>query len=1027
MDIADIPADDESSTSSDSSSDDEKKSREISTVETIIVEKSHSQVSTSITEITTNTHNYPVNDPNYPAMSPNYPLGSSSDVPDGAPILEEIPIIENAPKPVEDVQPMENILKSVYTPSFAEYPMPEDFTTTVDDESQTEARDVCSETTQTDEKVDKDVGTTRDAYSMTAPRSLSDSEVQTQIVQGSASTQTDYEDDDSQWYRHTSTVEEVRESSLIVTSERRQCCDSETQTDDKVDDDEQVFAKNHEGTQTEPGRYRNENEITRIIRRTSTETTSESTYSEKTEFFPPKKADCPVCLQSLEATNYSFIKVKDLAQFTAMEERCTQYEMEDTSQTRFCFNCGKNCTSREEDGYSSTMAAEQGEEGSAGGSYAYSNTSGGNLGEELGEGSGFSSTTTYEEGQEKHGYPSTTRKEWSEKRSTRETSEYSSTTTSEEWQKDVVIDPESSEAPEGAHFSIRIDGDEKCLLYCRRTGNHACALQKLASIIKAQRQATISSSEAACEMQAHSSGADQDTEIPESAKRGREESGEDEEAGTSDATGPQRCDVSVQTDSALLPADFEVFNDKDFEIYYDEQKSPRWTAMTIAQGMQKEHESLMKQLDMLREVNQKLRDQKDAIEAAHEAQSSKYMCLRDELALAQTLEHSPVKQHKVVTRQGSEMSKYFGTFEGMKHDSTLESVTENNEQSFSSSSTKRKLMRTKTSVQSIQPPGSGQDILEYAGFADGAEFEGEQVFADGELKESERPEWMEQVHNVMQPIMSKAEKQKTEQEFRKHKANISSQVILENGHHQLPQVTDSVDGEKEIIPLSPVRRSPVGTETKMPTEQKNSLSPESASNIQRIYKVVFVGDSGVGKSSFIHRYCFELWKPSYTATIGVDFQVKSLQLGLKKLALQLWDTAGQERFRSITKQYFRKADGVVLLYDLSSVSSFINIKSWMTSVEEAAEPGCTVMLIGNKLDLCEEDQKCRAVSYKDGEELAQEYGCLYAEASAKSGENVNEAMETLARRLQEQEDWQLHSVLNLQVDVEKKKSKCCGR
>lgn len=78
-------------------------------------------------------------------------------------------------------------------------------------------------------------------------RSLSDSEVQTQIVQGSASTQTDYEDDNSQWYRHTSTVEELRESSMIVTSERRQCCDSETQTDDRVDDDLRVLAKNHEG------------------------------------------------------------------------------------------------------------------------------------------------------------------------------------------------------------------------------------------------------------------------------------------------------------------------------------------------------------------------------------------------------------------------------------------------------------------------------------------------------------------------------------------------------------------------------------------------------------------------------------------------------------------------------------------------------------------------------------------------------------------------------------------------------------
>lgn len=324
-------------------------------------------------------------------------------------------------------------------------------------------------------------------------------------------------------------------------------------------------------------RYRGENKITRITRRTSTETKSESTYSEKSEFFPPKKADCPVCLQSLEATNYSFIKVKDLSQFSAMEERYTQYETEDTSQTRFCFNCGEDCTSREEGGYSSTMGAERGEEGFTRELYGYSSTSRGNLGrEELGEGSGFSCTTMYEDGDERHGFSSTTREEYSEKRSTRETSEYSNTTTSEEWQKDVVIDSECSEVPEGAHFSIRIDGDEKCLLYCRRTGNHVCALQKLASIIKAQRQATTSSSGAASDMQAHLSGADQDSESAENVEHGGEESGEGEEAGTGDATGPQRCDVSVQTDSALLPADFEVFSDKDFEIYYDEQKSPCW-------------------------------------------------------------------------------------------------------------------------------------------------------------------------------------------------------------------------------------------------------------------------------------------------------------------------------------------------------------------------------------------------------------------------------------------------------------------
>ncbi|CAB4045876.1 ras and EF-hand domain-containing homolog, partial [Paramuricea clavata] len=113
--------------------------------------------------------------------------------------------------------------------------------------------------------------------------------------------------------------------------------------------------------------------------------------------------------------------------------------------------------------------------------------------------------------------------------------------------------------------------------------------------------------------------------------------------------------------------------------------------------------------------------------------------------------------------------------------------------------------------------------------------------------------------------VSEAEKQRTEQEFRSHKANMVPQLTAQNGQSQVPQASDEQDGRK--IPLSP-RTSPAGTETEVQTEDyQTSLKPERVSNIQRVYKVVFVGDSGVGKSSFIHRYCYEIWKPSYTATI----------------------------------------------------------------------------------------------------------------------------------------------------------------
>ena len=299
--------------------------------------------------------------------------------------------------------------------------------------------------------------------------------------------------------------------------------------------------------------------MTRITRKTTTETRTESSYEEQTETRSSRsdiKNDCPVCLQSLEATNYSFIKVKDASRFVAMEEKSSQYEREETHPA--CFACGKEGITWEAGGYSSTMTEEQDERRSRRDGQGYSSTSmdiadgytRGDLGYEgsrSGEGSGRSSAMRYESGEDEL---------------TREGQGYSSTTR-KEWQQDLIIESESSsEMPEGAHFSIRIDGDEKCLLYCRRTGQHSCALQKLASIIEAQRKAATSSNQAAS-MQAQSSGTD-------------EESEEREEAGTSYVIGPQRCDVSVQTDGALLPADFEVFNEKDFEIYYDTQKSPRW-------------------------------------------------------------------------------------------------------------------------------------------------------------------------------------------------------------------------------------------------------------------------------------------------------------------------------------------------------------------------------------------------------------------------------------------------------------------
>ncbi|OZC09065.1 Ras family protein [Onchocerca flexuosa] len=163
----------------------------------------------------------------------------------------------------------------------------------------------------------------------------------------------------------------------------------------------------------------------------------------------------------------------------------------------------------------------------------------------------------------------------------------------------------------------------------------------------------------------------------------------------------------------------------------------------------------------------------------------------------------------------------------------------------------------------------------------------------------------------------------------------------------------------------------------------------------RIFKVVFVGDSAVGKTCFLHRYCHNQFKFLFNATIGIDFIVKTIHLYNRVVAVQLWDTAGQERFRSITKQYFRKADGVVLMYDVTSEQSFLNVRNWITSVKAGVDESCVLCLVGNKVDLFANNQ-ARMLTYKHGQKLAQEFDMLFFETSALTGFGVTDCMTTVA-------------------------------
>ncbi|XP_044050480.1 EF-hand calcium-binding domain-containing protein 4A isoform X3 [Siniperca chuatsi] len=190
---------------------------------------------------------------------------------------------------------------------------------------------------------------------------------------------------------------------------------------------------------------------------------------------------------------------------------------------------------------------------------------------------------------------------------------------------------------------------------------------------------------------------------------------------------------------------------------------------------------------------------------------------------------------------------------------------------------------------------------------------------------------------------------------------------------------------------------------------------------QRVFKVVFLGNSGVGKTSFIQHYCTGHFYSKMNATVGIDFQMKTLTLGSTTIVLQLWDTAGQERFRSITEQYYRKADGILAMYDVTCSPSFTAVRGWMDSVKEKMCDGAVLMLLANKLDLA--DSCSRKVTTVEGQRLAEQHQALFYECSAKTGCRMEELMTDLAEMLVSQHDRQCEDALLLTEDTAKRG--CC--
>ncbi|XP_076588218.1 ras-related protein Rab-8B-like [Chaetodon auriga] len=160
-----------------------------------------------------------------------------------------------------------------------------------------------------------------------------------------------------------------------------------------------------------------------------------------------------------------------------------------------------------------------------------------------------------------------------------------------------------------------------------------------------------------------------------------------------------------------------------------------------------------------------------------------------------------------------------------------------------------------------------------------------------------------------------------------------------------------------------------------------------------LFKLLLIGDSGVGKTCLLFRFSEDSFNTTFISTIGIDFKIRTIELDGKRVKLQIWDTAGQERFRTITTAYYRGAMGIMLVYDICNEKSFENIKNWIRNIEEHASSDVEKMVLGNKCDMTDR----RQVSKDRGEKLAIDYGVKFLETSAKSSLNVEEAFYTMGR------------------------------
>ena len=202
------------------------------------------------------------------------------------------------------------------------------------------------------------------------------------------------------------------------------------------------------------------------------------------------------------------------------------------------------------------------------------------------------------------------------------------------------------------------------------------------------------------------------------------------------------------------------------------------------------------------------------------------------------------------------------------------------------------------------------------------------------------------------------------------------------------------------------------------------------------YKIIFLGDQYVGKSSILNRFYQDKFEPDYQATIGLDFHSKNVEIKNTTIRLLLYDTAGQEKFKSLIPMYIRDANIIIVVYDITNKDSFLHTEHWVNETKDLKREDAIFVLVGNKIDLDDN----RAVSTKEADEFANSKGFLFHEVSAKTGEEIQELFTTnifpeMAKKfnigdgeeeVKNEQEASKNVVLNQNSDGLNKKKGCCG-